>query len=345
MGAESLGKGIRGGAQRWTVSRTAGILVILALALYPVLSKEIFHLTILNEVLVFAIFAMSLDLLLGYTGLVSFGHAAYFAAGGYAAGLVAKHLSQNFLVTLTAGVLAAVFFAFLIGLFAVRTSGINFIMVTLAFAQMVYAYVYRARNLTGGSDGLSGIPRPYLGVPGIPLTDKVQFYYLTLVFFIICYLLLSWLVRSPLGRSFVGIRENEARMRSLGYNVRQLKLISFIIGAGFAGVGGVLFTHFNNFIGPEQTFWGTSAMVMIMVILGGTGTLAGPALGAAVFLVVRNVLSYYTTHWHLIMGLLFIAFVMFAPQGIFGLGRSLGRLSGELGGRKETPPKPASGGA
>lgn len=307
-------------ASRWTFGRSAPLLAAgLALAAFPLVVRDTYLQNVLTEVLIAAIFALSLDLLLGYTGLPSLGHAAFYGGGAYAAGLTAIHLSNHLLVSLPAGALFAALLAVPIGLLAVRSLGVYFLMLTLAFAQMVHAVAFKWTAVTGGSNGLAGIPRPTLGLGGLDLAGPVPFYYLTFVVFAATFLLLRRLVRSPLGRAWVGVRENETRMRAIGYDVQRYKLAAFVLAGLLAGLAGSLAAAFNGFVSPNDVYWTTSGLVMIMVIIGGAGTLVGPVVGAAVVLVLQSVISSATERWPLIMGAIFIVVVLAARRGLVGL--------------------------
>lgn len=305
----------------------ATIPVVAALLAFPLVAPT-YAQSVVIEVMVFAIFAMSLDLLLGYTGLASFGHAAFYGLGAYAAGLAARHLSDHLLVGLLIGLLVAGLGALLIGALAIRSLGVYFLMLTLAFSQMIYAAAFKWMDVTGGSNGLAGIPRPRLDLPGLPGPDfgsAAQFYYLALAAFLGSYLVLRRVVRSPFGRTLVGIRENEVRMRAIGYDVWRYKLAAFVLAGLFAGLAGVLHAYYNGFVSPSDVYWTTSGLVMIMVIIGGAGTLIGPVLGAALVLVLQDVVSTATERWPLIMGLIFMFFVVAARGGIVGLYETLAR--------------------
>lgn len=315
-----------------------GLALLAALALFPLLAPA-YLINVLSEVLIFGIFAMSLDLLIGYTGLVSFGHAAFFGAAAYAAGLAAANVSSHLLASLTAGVIAASVLALAIGPLAIRSIGTYFLMLTLAFSQVVFAVAFKWTPVTGGSNGLAGIPRPtVLGGPS-EFATPASFYYLTAALFVLSYLLLRRVVHSPLGRSFVGIRENESRMRAVGYNTTRYKLAAFVLAGSVAGIAGTLFAHFNGFVSPNEVHWTTSGLVMVMVIIGGAGTLLGPVLGAALILVLQNIVSSYTERWQLIMGLVFILFVLFARRGMAGLISDAARSfrAPRAGGRRASP--------
>jgi ABC-type branched-subunit amino acid transport system permease subunit len=303
------------GGQRQAIVRLvpAGLVVAL-LCLVPLLGN--YASSLMAEVLIFGIAAMGLDILMGYTGLVSFGHAAFFGVGAYVTVLLGVKLGVPAVIGTVAGVIAAAACAVVIGAFCVRASGVAFLMLTLAFAQLLYAIAMKWRGITGGSDGLGGLKRP--DVMGWSLADPIPMYYVALASFIIVFLALRRLIASQLGHSFVGIRENEVRMRAMGYSTSALKLVSFTIAGAVAGVGGSLYALFSGYVSPDIVSWGTSGSLLLMTVLGGTGTLIGPAVGAAVFLLTRNVVSSHTEHWLLIVGLVFIACVMFFRQGVFG---------------------------
>jgi branched-chain amino acid transport system permease protein len=285
------------------------------------LASSNFIVTTLTEILIFGIFAMSLDLLIGYTGLVSFGHAAFFGVGAYAAGYLAQQLTPNLFVTLPLALLITAAAALVIGFFSIRVSGVYFLMLTLAFSQMVYALAFRWTDVTGGSNGLSGIPRPRIDLFSLQLqfADVNARYFLVLAFFLLSYVALRGVVRSQFGHVLVGIRENETRLRAIGYDTARFKLIAFMIAGIFAGVAGALYSGFNRFVSPNEVYWTASGQVLIMVIIGGAGTLMGPVLGAALILVLQNLISSSTERWPTILGVVFILFVFAARFGIMGL--------------------------
>lgn len=296
-----------------------GALALVALV-YPYLVRP-YHLSLAIEVLIFAIFAMSLDILLGYTGLISFGHAAFFGLGAYLVAYTTIGVTNNILVTLPVVVVGTALAALVAGFFAIRTSGIYFLMITLAFAQMLFSIAIRWSSVTGGSDGLAGVARPAVGIGPLSYTfdSRVSFYYFVLAFFVLSWWILRRIVNSPFGWTLRGIRENEQRMLALGYNTFRYKMAAFVIGGVFAGIAGMLLAQFFRHAAPENLYWTTSGQVMIMLIVGGAGTLTGPILGAAVIRLLPNFLSSYTDRWQTALGLVFILFVLFAPKGIMGL--------------------------
>ena len=316
--------------------------VAAACALLPLAVPQ-HSLTILVEALIFGLFAMSLDLLVGYCRLYSFGHAAAYGLGAYSYALILTHVH----VPLPAGILLAVAVTILVAVpiawICTRSTGVSFAMLTLAFAQLGYAMLFRFRDITGGSDGLVGIPR-LAGPFGIDwFQSKLGYYYLVLFCLLGSYLLCRAIVHSPFGAVLAGIRENEAKTVALGYNTRAYKIATVVLAYGFGGLAGALYAAFAGFASPELFFWLTSGRVLIMVIVGGAGTLIGPILGGVSFVFLEHQLSQVTDLWPLIFGAIFMAFVIFAPQGIWGM------LTRRIGAKGETPDadggKEASGAA
>lgn len=299
-----------------------------ALAAAPSLGLPVFIQGLVIEIFTFSLLALSLNILLGYTGLVSFGHAAFFAIGGYALGAVATHFTAELLVTFPIAVLSAAICALPLGWLSIRLSGFYFLMITFAFAQMVFVAAFRWKWLTGGSDGML-VPSPTLfGAP--VLQSREQFYFFVLILFVICAAALYFVVTSPFGRTLIGIRENTLRMRALGYNVRRYKLVAFVVAAAFGGVAGAANALFNLFIAPESAHWTQSAMVLVMVLIGGAGYFIGPIVGTTVVLLLQHWLSSHTEYWGLVLGILFIALITGAREGISGL---VMNLAERLGGR------------
>ena len=289
-----------------------------------VLGAPVFLRTLLVQIMIFAIFALSLDLLMGYTGLVSLGHAAFFGLGAYAFGFVSLNLTPNLLLALPLVLLVTIGVASVLGFLALRSSGIYFLMLTLAFSQMFFGLANKWTSVTGGSDGLVGIKRPVLGLGSwhLSFNGDAAFYFLTLFFFVLMCLSLNRVVASPFGRALVGIRENETRMLALGYDTQRYKLAAFVIAGCFGSVAGLLFSAYNRYAAPDtfSLFYGSLAIIMVLV--GGQGTLLGPILGAALVRLLTIYGSAYFERWQSLLGLVFIAFVLFAPQGILGLLRN-----------------------
>jgi branched-chain amino acid transport system permease protein len=296
----------------------AGVLTLLALP--HVLST--YYLGLVIQMMIFALFAMSLDLLIGYAGLASLGHASYFGVAAYTTGLVALRLGWNVWFALPAGLLLAAVTATLFGLLALRTRGSYFLMITLALSQVVWGIAFGWRTLTGGDDGLPDVPRPNLDLPW-SLTDSTPFYYFVLVFAAIGTLLLMRIVASPFGHALRGIRESETRMLALGYNVWRYKLVAFVLAATFAGLAGCLYVYYNRFVSPDYLHVARSAEVLLMVILGGAGTLIGPAIGAALIVLLQNIVSGYTERWLIVLGVVYVLVALLAPRGLVGFVRDL----------------------
>src|SRR5436190_7184323 len=301
-------------------TRVAGLVALLALLVLPFAVSD-YSRTLIAEIFIFAIFAMSLDLLLGFTGLMSLGHAAFFGLGAYAVAVMGTMFGIDAWIGLTAGIALAAVAAGLIGWFCVRTGGVTFLMLTLAFSQLVFSVALKWRDVTGGSDGLAIAEKPSFF--GFDLSNSLVMYYMALAFFVLVFAGLRRLINAPLGRVFVGIRENEPRMMAVGYPTKTYKLISFTISAAIAGLAGGLYAVFNGFISADALYWTASGDVLIMTMLGGAGTLIGPAIGAGVFLLMKNVVSSYNEHWLAIIGITFICCVMFFPAGIWGAMRDI----------------------
>ena len=298
--------------------RLGFVVTAAACAVLPLVVPQ-HSLTILVEALILGLFAMSLDLLVGYCRLYSFGHAAAYGLGAYSYALILTYVPLPLPVGILLAVAVTILIAIPIAWICTRSTGVSFAMLTLAFAQLGYAMLFRFRDVTGGSDGLVGIPRPP-GPLGIDwFQSKLGYYYLVLVCLLGSYLLCRAIVRSPFGAVLAGIRENEAKTIALGYNTRAYKITTVVLAYGFGGLAGALYAAFAGFASPELFFWLTSGRVLIMVIVGGAGTLIGPILGGVSFVFLEHQLSQVTDLWPLIFGTIFMAFVMFAPQGIWGI--------------------------
>ena len=307
-------------------SRTVLAIGVLLFAFFPLIGST-FYVQLGAKIMIMAIFAMSLDLLVGHTGLVSLGHAAFFGVAAYALTLTSpQYEAASFWFTLPAAIAAAAAAALVVGFLVVRTAGIYFIMATLAFAQMLYS-VFHDTKLGGGSDGVYIYMRPELTVAGIKpldLENPVQFYYLVLIFTIGVYAFLSKVLRAPFGRALAGIRINERRMRSIGYPVPGYKLGAFVLSGALSGLAGYLAACQFGFVNPEILAWHQSGTVLMMVILGGMGRLHGAALGAFVYVLLQEFLSAsavfggYAKHWQLAMGSLIVLIVLVFPHGVGG---------------------------
>jgi branched-chain amino acid transport system permease protein len=303
---------------------------IAALLLFP-LAGSVYYTQLFTKIMILSIFAMSLDLLVGYTGLVSLGHAAFFGLAGYVLALMSpQYEAANLLTTLPAALAASALAALAIGLLVLRTSGIYFIMVTLAFAQMLY-YLFHDTKLGGGSDGIYINLKPALSIGDwVPfsLESKIAFYYFALALMLAVYALLRAVLRSTFGRALQGIKANEQRMRSLGFATFRYKLAAFVLAGTLAGLSGYLAAMQFGFVNPEILSWHQSGNVLMMVILGGMGSLAGPVLGAFAFTLLQDLFESLTRHWQLLMGGFIVLVVLVLPRGLFGLFEYLPRFRG-----------------
>lgn len=272
------------------------------------------HHSLASEMLIFAIFAMGYDILFGYTGLLSFGHAIFFGAGAYSLGLILIKLQAPLFVGLLGGIFVSLVIALVVGFLSIRVKGIYFVMVTLAFCQMFYFIAFKWAGFTGGDNGLHGVPRP--SVVTIHLDSEIRLYYFILILFVVCLLLALRVVHSPFGRALQSLKSNEDRAKSIGFDTSRFKLISFLISAFFGGLAGGLYALHLNFVPLETLNIMTSGDVVIMSIIGGIGTLYGPIFGAMLLVYLKNLMSGWTEQWNLIMGILFIISVLTLRRGI-----------------------------
>ena len=298
----------------------AAALAAVLLVLVPVVLPG-YPVFVLTTVLIFAIFAMSQDIMMGYLGYTSFGHAAFFGMGSYAIVLSALRLGQSFGLDMLIALVAVLLLAMLFGLVALRTSGLQFIMISLALAQALWGLAYRWVSVTGGDNGLSGLPRPEL--PLVGRLEGAPYYYFVLVVAAAVLAVLSVLVRSPFGLSWRGIRDSEVRMQMLGYHTWLHKYFAYVISGFFGGLAGILNAYLTGFVSPDAISLNNSATAILTVILGGPGTLVGPVLGAAVVVVMRQVVSSVTERWSLVLGLIYIFTIMFMPSGLMGMASRL----------------------
>jgi branched-chain amino acid transport system permease protein len=290
------------------------ILAALVLLVMPPFYAS-YWITLLTQMLIFAVLAMSLDVLLGYTGLSSFGHAGFFGVAGYMVAILSTRYKMGFIFCFISGISLSVLISMIFGFLVAHATGVYFLIITLALGMVLWGLAFRWVTMTGGDNGISGIVRPDIGLP-IALKDPLTFYYFVLAFFLIAMVLMAILVRSPFGHSLKGIRESESRMRVLGYNSRLHKYLAYVVSAAFAGFAGVFWAYFNGFISPFDMDLNASIEIVLMVILGGPGTLIGPALGAGIIVFLKNFISAYTQRWLLILGTIYILTILYAPQGL-----------------------------
>jgi len=292
---------------------TLWMLLLIALG---IAAPTVFYPVLLMKILCFAIFASAFNLLLGYTGLLSFGHAAFFGGAAYVTGYLIKDMALPPLVGILAGTLAAAFMGGLVGLLAIRRQGIYFAMITLAMAQMVYFLCLQLPQ-TGGEDGLQGVPRG--SIVGLDLNNDLTLYYVILLFFIAVFALIYRTIHSPFGQILKAIRENEPRSISLGYDVARYKLLAFVLSSGLAGLAGALKVLVFKFATLTDAHWHTSGEVVLMTILGGIGTVFGPAVGATIIVTLESQLADKAGSLvTVIMGFIFVLCVLMFRKGIVG---------------------------
>jgi len=268
-----------------------------------------------TEMLIFAIFALGYDIVFGYTGLLSFGHAIFFGIGAYATGIVLVRLVPSLFLALVIGMALNLLVSYVVAFLSIRKKGIYFVMITLAFCQMFYFIGFKWTDLTGGDSGFHGVPRTSLGP--IDLNSEITLYFFILAIFLFSVLLAFRIVNSPFGRVLKALKENEDRARSIGYNTAAFKTVAFMISAFFASLAGGLYAVHSNFVPMDTLSINTSADVVIMALLGGIGTLYGPIMGAMLIVFLKNVLSDWIGNWYLILGAIFIVSVLSVRQGIF----------------------------
>lgn len=285
------------------------------------------------EVLIWSIFSLGYNILLGYTGLPSFGHGAFFGIGAFVVGIMQLRVIQGLWIPILTGTFAGAFFGALVGLFLAKKRGIYFALLTIAFSQMFWFISWGWDSMTGGEDGLAGINRLPVGIPGlfsIDMKNILHFYYFVYFIFIICTILIWIIVHSPFGRTLQAIRYNETRAKCIGYDTPLYKWISFTISCAFSGLAGTLYALLRNAAFSDVMHWTQSGNVIMMVLLGGGLTnFFGPILGAGVFIILRDLFSTLTEHWLLIYGLLFMFVIVFMPEGILSFFKR-GEGKGEL---------------
>ena len=303
----------------------AAIAAVVLLAVLPlklgshsVLSLMHLDVSILSEMLLFAIAAMSVNLLLGYTGLMSFGNAAYFGLGAYGAGLSIHYLNMNFIEGAIIGTVVALLGGLIVGPFLLRRRGIYFALLTLAFGQVFYFIAYRANEFTGGEDGMS-FPRPYFGFPGWH-TDLHEgtFYYLMLLVFAVVLVGFWLIVRSPFGRTLQAIRQNELRVRYLGLDSNKFIFVALLVSAAMAGLAGALYGLLIMFAAPLMLDWQQSGDFVMIMILGGAGSIWGPVVGSLIYVIGKDIISTLTQTWQIYIGALFVICVLAFPSGLLG---------------------------
>jgi branched-chain amino acid transport system permease protein len=297
-----------------------------------------YYVNLASQVLIAALFGVSLNLLVGHAGLTSLGHAGYLGLSAYTSAwlmlnLKVSHLAAAFVALGVTGGMAAFF-----GLIALRASGLSFLMITLAFGQILWGLAYRWAGVTGGDNGLSGLTRP--SPFGIDLGDARSFYWFTVIVFAFVLALVVTITRSPLGAAVRGTRDQPRRMAALGYDVWRIRWLTFIASGLLGGVGGLMYVYYQQFISPHSLSLASSAEMLLMVIAGGPGTTLGPIVGAALLVLLKNVASAYIDRWIMLLGIVFVVIVLFVPAGLVpGIERAMSRLRSH---RREAPARKAA---
>ena len=310
-------------AGRSLTARTATlpfvILAAVVLAAAPAVVSS-YWIGLLTQMVIFAILAMSLDILLGYTGLPSLGHAGIFGVAAYTVAVMSTTYHAGFWACVLGGIVVGTLLSTALGLLVSHVRDVYFLMITLALGMVLWGVSYRWIPVTGGDNGISGIPRLEAHA-GLPVAGPIPFYYVALLIFIACGALMALFVSSPFGFTLKGIRENESRMKSLGFNTWLHCYLSYVTSGAFASVSGVLWAYYNGFVSPTYLDLTASSELFLMVTLGGPGTLAGPVFGAGAIVLLKNVISAYTQRWLLILGTVYILTMLGAPQGLWNLRR------------------------
>ncbi len=298
----------------WLDARRVAIgVAFLLLVTLPIWVGNPYYINVASQILLFAVFALALNVLVGYGGLVSLGHAGLFAMAGYAGALVLQAGHGHFVADLAA-VAVTVAASAVFGILALRSTGIGFLMITLALGQIVWGIAYRWASLTNGDNGINVTTRP---APfGISLAGAEPFYFATLVVFLATLVSMAFFVRSPFGASLRGTRDQARRMNALGYNVWLIRFLAFLFSGFWTGVAGLLFIYYNQFVSPQVAALQSSAEALLMVISGGTATLLGPIVGAAIVVIMKNVVSAYVERWNMVLGGIFVVIIVLMPEGL-----------------------------
>jgi branched-chain amino acid transport system permease protein len=298
-------------ARGWRLA--AGILVLIVLLALPAWVRDAYYVNIASQILLFALFALALNVLVGYAGLVSLGHAGLFAIAGYACALLLQAGYAHSLA-IAGAIVVSLIAAAVFGVLALRASGIGFLMITLALGQIIWGIAYRWVGLTQGDNGIkvTSRPQPF----GFSLASAPAFYYATLILFLLAIAATAMLINSPFGASLRGARDQPRRMNALGYNVWLIRFVAFLFSGFWSAIAGLLFVYYNNFISPQAANLQGSAEVLLMVISGGSGTLLGPVAGAVIVVITKTIVSSWIARWNLVLGLIFVAIISFMPEGL-----------------------------
>jgi len=304
------------------ISRHSLVCMLLFFIIFPFIVP---YKALATQIIIWGLFALGFNVCLGYTGMLSFGHAAYFGVGAYTTGIVLIRLWENIWFALFAGLAMGALLALILGYLCIKRRGIYFAMLTLAFAQLVYFVAFQWVDLTGGDNGLRNIPAVPLSFFGlsIDIHTPIRFYFFVLFFVFLSLLALNRILQSPFGHVLQAVRENEQRARSCGYEATNVRWLAFIISGAISGLSGGLYALYLHFVGIETLYYSTSGQVIMMTLLGGMGSFIGPFIGAGVFLYLEDVLSIITPNWMIFLGVIFVLCVLFFPSGIWGTVKEL----------------------
>ena len=303
-------------------SRHSLVFILLFFIIFPFIVP---YKALATQIIIWGLFALGFNVCLGYTGMLSFGHAAYFGVGAYTAGIVLIRLWENIWFSLLGGLVMGALLALILGYLCIKRRGIYFAMLTLAFAQLVYFVAFQWVDLTGGDNGLRNIPPVPLSFFGLSMNiyTPLRFYFFVLFFVFLSLLALNRILQSPFGHVLQAVRENEQRARSCGYEATNIRWVAFVISGGISGLAGGLYALYLHFVGIDSLYYSTSGQVIMMTLLGGMGTFIGPFIGAGVFLYLEDVLSAITPNWMIFLGVIFVLCVLFFPSGIWGTVKEL----------------------
>ncbi len=311
--------------------RIASLIVLIVLLALPLGADVVysgFYVTLLTRCFIFAVVVVGFDLLAGYTGMVSYGHALFFGTGAYLTGMMLKHWSPWFWPPIAATILVSAVVAYIVGYLSIRTRHIYFVFLTFAFAQFFFVTA-NTWDFIGASNGLSGVPKPMI-FPGVDLSGEKSFYYFSLAVLVVAFLLARYITGSAFGKVLVGIRENEERTKFLGYDTQKTIILIFVVSGIYGGVSGALMAGFNSFVSPNLYHPLVSGEIIMMTIMGGMGTLVGPVIGTGLLIILGDILStWLADSWMMVMGAIFAGFILFSPGGVMALGRRIGeRMKG-----------------
>ena len=303
-------------------SRHSLVFILLFFIIFPFIVP---YKALATQIIIWGLFALGFNVCLGYTGMLSFGHAAYFGVGAYTTGIILIRLWENIWFSLLGGLVMGALLALILGYLCIKRRGIYFAMLTLAFAQLVYFVAFQWVDLTGGDNGLRNIPAVPLSFFGLSINiyTPLRFYFFVLFFVFLSLLALNRILQSPFGQVLQAVRENEQRARSCGYEATNVRWVAFIISGAISGLAGGLYALYLHFVGIDSLYYSTSGQVIMMTLLGGMGSFIGPFIGAGVFLYLEDVLSAITPNWMIFLGVIFVLCVLFFPSGIWGTVKEL----------------------